>query len=50
MDILRHGYFATILLRKAGAGDAIGGGSWSSGRSFEKSSHILVESPGEGIF
>jgi hypothetical protein len=31
--------------RKAGAGDAIGKGRWSSGRPFEKSAHLLVESP-----
>jgi hypothetical protein len=34
-----------ILHRKAGAGDAAGKGRWSSGRFFEKSAHMLVESP-----
>jgi hypothetical protein len=30
-----------ILHRKAGAWDAVGKGRWSSGRSFEKSTHFL---------
>jgi hypothetical protein len=30
-----------ILHRKAGAGDAVGKEKWSSGRSFEKSTHLL---------
>ena len=38
------------LDRKAGAGDAIGKGRWSSGRSFEKSAHLLVESPVKRAF
>jgi len=36
--------------RKTGAGDAVGRGRWIGGRSFEKSSHILVESPGKMAF
>ena len=51
---LVKGYFASILRRKPVAGDAIGGGRWIGGRSFEKSSHISVASPGKralwGIF
>jgi len=39
-----------ILHRKAGAGDAVGKGRWGSGRSFEKSAHLLVESPVERAF
>jgi hypothetical protein len=38
------------LFRKAGAGDAVGKGRWSSGRSFEKSAHLLVESPVKRAF
>jgi len=34
-----------ILHRKTGSGDAIGKGRWSGGRPFEKSAHLLVESP-----
>jgi ribulose 1,5-bisphosphate synthetase/thiazole synthase len=37
--------FCNILRRKLVAGDAIGGGWWLGGRSFEKSSHLLVKSP-----
>ena len=36
--------------RKAGAGDAVGKGRWGSGRSFEKSAHLLVESPVKRAF
>jgi hypothetical protein len=36
--------------RKAGAGDAIGKGRWSGGRPFEKSVHLLVESPVKKAF
>ena len=39
-----------ILHRKAGAGDAVGGGRWIGGRSFEKSAHLLVESPVKKAF
>jgi len=39
-----------ILHRKAGAGDAIGKGRWRSGRSFDKSDHLLVESPVKRAF
>jgi hypothetical protein len=39
-----------ILDRKAGAGDAVGKGRWSSSRSFEKSAHLLVESPVKRAF
>jgi hypothetical protein len=39
-----------ILHRKAGAVDAVGKGRWSSGRSFEKSDHLLVESPVKKAF
>jgi len=48
-DILQ-GYFASILHRKAGHGDTIGNGRWIGGRSFEKSSHILVELPDKRAF
>jgi len=34
-----------IMDRKARAGDAVGKGRWCSGRSYEKSAHLLVESP-----
>lgn len=44
------GYFATILHGNAGAGDAIGGGRWIGGRSFGKSAHFFVESPGKRAF
>ena len=37
-------FFASILRRKAGAGDAIGGGRWVGGRCFEKSSHSPIRS------
>jgi hypothetical protein len=40
----------TILNGNAGAGDAIGDGRWIGGRSFEKSAHLLVESPGKRAF
>ncbi|MEK6558450.1 MAG: hypothetical protein AABZ14_09155 [Candidatus Margulisiibacteriota bacterium] len=36
--------------RKAGAGDAVGKGRWSGGRPFEKSAHLLVESPVKKAF
>jgi len=39
-----------IMHRKAGADDAIGKGRWSGGRPFEKSSHLLVESPVKKAF
>jgi hypothetical protein len=39
-----------FLRRKAGDGDAIGGGMWIGGRSFEKSSHLLVEPLGKMAF
>jgi hypothetical protein len=39
-----------ILDRKAGAGDAIGKGRWSGGHPFEKSAHLLVESPVKKAF
>jgi hypothetical protein len=39
-----------ILHRKAGTGDAIGEGRWNSGRSFEKSAPLLVESPVKKAF
>jgi hypothetical protein len=39
-----------ILHRKAGVGDAIGKGRWSGGRPFEKSAHLLVESPVKKAF
>ena len=39
-----------IMHRKAGAGDAIGKGRWSGGRPFEKSAHLLVESPVKKAF
>ena len=48
--MLVKGYFASELHQKAGAGDAIGGGRWIGGRSFEKSAHLLVESPGKMTF
>jgi hypothetical protein len=38
------------MYRKAGAGDAIGEGRWSGGRPFEKSAHLLVESPVKKVF
>ena len=38
------------LDRKQGAGDAIGKGRWSGGRPFEKSAHLLVESPVKRAF
>jgi hypothetical protein len=47
---LVKGYFASILHRKTGHGDAIGGGRWIGGRSFEKSSHLLAKSPGKVAF
>jgi len=34
-----------ILHQKAGAGDAVGKGRWSSWPLFEKSAHLLIESP-----
>ena len=40
------GYFAS----KSRAGDAVGKGRWSGGRSFEKSAHLLVESPVKRAF
>jgi hypothetical protein len=49
MDIF-HGYFSFILHQKAGDGDTIGKGRWSSGRPFEKSAHLLVESPATKAF
>jgi hypothetical protein len=45
MDILH-----LFLRRKAGYGDAIGGGRWIGGRSFEKSSHLLVDPLGKMAF
>jgi hypothetical protein len=39
-----------ILHRKAVAGDAIGKGRWSGGGPFEKSDHLLVESPVKRAF
>jgi hypothetical protein len=39
-----------VLHRKTGAGDAILGGRWIGGRSFEKSSDLLVKSPGKRAF
>ena len=39
-----------ILHRKAGAGDGIGKGRWSSGRPFEKSAHLFVKSPVKKAF
>jgi len=39
-----------LVHRKAGAGDAIGKGRWSGGRPFEKSAHLLVESPVKKAF
>jgi hypothetical protein len=36
--------------RKAGAGDAVGKRRWNSDRSFEKSAHLLVESPVKRAF
>jgi hypothetical protein len=40
----------TILHRNAGGGDAIGGGRWIGARSFEKSVHLFVDSPGKQAF
>jgi hypothetical protein len=37
----KQGYFAS----KNRAGDAVGKGRWSRRRPFEKSAHLLVESP-----
>jgi len=48
MDI--WGYLGSILHRKAVHDDAIGSGRWIGGRSFEKSSHLLVKSPGKMAF
>jgi len=48
--LIVKGYFASILRRKAGAGDAAGQGRWIGGRSFEKSSHISVALPGKRAF
>jgi len=42
---LVKGYFASALRRKPVAGDAIGGGRWIGGRSFEKSSHLSGNIP-----
>jgi hypothetical protein len=39
-----------IMHRKAGAGDVIGKGRWSGGHPFEKSAHLLVESPVKKAF
>jgi hypothetical protein len=39
-----------ILRRKPVAGEAIGGGRWIGGCSFEKSDHLFVESPGKMTF
>ena len=47
---LVNGYFASILHRKAGAGDAIWQGRWIGGRPFEKSARLLVESADKGAF
>jgi hypothetical protein len=47
---LSRDIFSSILHRKAGAGDAIGGGRCIGGCSFEKSAHLLVESPGKMAF
>jgi hypothetical protein len=43
-------YFAAALHQETGAGNAIYKGKWIDSRSFEKSSHILVESPGKSSF
>ncbi len=48
--LLVKGYDASVLHQKAGAVAAIGGGRWNGGRSFEKSAHLLVESPGKMAF
>ena len=48
--LLVNGYFPFILHQKAGVGDAIWSGRWIGCRSFEKSAHILVESPGWTAF
>jgi hypothetical protein len=47
---LVNGYFASILHRKAGAGDAVGKKRWRGGRPFEKSAYLLVESPFTKVF
>jgi hypothetical protein len=44
--LLVKGYFD----RKAEAGDAVGKGRWSSGHSFEKSTHLFVKSPVKKAF
>jgi len=44
------GIFCIILRRKLVAGDAIGGAGGIGGRCFEKSSHLLVKSPGKMAF
>jgi hypothetical protein len=38
------------LHRKAVAGDAVGKGRWNSGRPFEKSVYLLVDSPVKKAF
>lgn len=48
--LLVKGYLASYLVRKEGVGDAIGRGRWCSGRPFEKSDHLLVESPVKKAF
>jgi len=48
--LLVKGYFLSILHQKAGAGDAIWQGRWIGGRPFEKSSHLLGESPDKRAF
>jgi hypothetical protein len=48
--LLVNGYFSFILHQKAGDGDAIWYGGWIGERPFEKSSHLLVESPGKRAF
>ena len=42
--------FCIILRRKPVAGDAIGGGLRIGGRPIEKSSQLLVKSPGKMLF
>jgi hypothetical protein len=46
MFLLAEGY----LHQKTGAGDAIEKGRWSGGGSFDRSYHLLVESPVKKAF
>ncbi len=39
-----------FCVEKQGDGDAVGLGRWIGGRSFEKSDHLLFESPGKMAF